>query len=147
MRTLLALIAFTGVARADAIARDADAWCDGDRAEHEFTVDKHGRWSPTTDPSKQFSVVWQGTLDRDHRRDVILDEGGCGTRECVHAAYVRCAGGAYARVFYGYAARVRVKPRARGWARLEVEHVGELERDGSRPRFWSRLAFGANGYD
>lgn len=110
-------------------AKDAAAWC----------ADHGGDELP-----RDATVRWRGRLDGDRREDMILDEGGCGTRECMLGGYVQCADGNYAKVFAQYAARVRVKPQKRGWALLLLEHVGDAPK---RERIWSTSRFGANGYD
>jgi hypothetical protein len=146
---LLALSSSTAQADAPVRARNAAQWCGTDPGES-FVVNADGTWTPSwgaKDPKPpRYSVVWRGYLDGDKRRDVILDEGGCGFHECWHTAYVQCRDKTYARVMEGaYASHVRVRRRARGWAVLELEHVGELE-NGRRPHSWSPVRFGADGY-
>jgi len=113
------------------IARDADAWC----GEHPGEALPSG------------TVVWRGRLDPDRREDVIVLLGDCGFHECMYGGYVRCRDGDYARVFTQYASAVRVRRRTTGWAVLRLQHVGELEPGGSRPRSWFDTRFGRDGYD
>jgi hypothetical protein len=128
-------------------AANATAWCEQASTDR-FEVTRDG-WRRVVDgkpEQKLLTVEWRGRLDPDRRLDVVLDEGECGTRECIHGIYVQCPDGSYASVFTGYAARVKVSPRKRGWSVVSIEHVGELDEYGHRPREWSRMTFGAGGY-
>lgn len=122
------LLLMTSTASAE--TKDAAAWCATNSSD---ALPARG------------DVIWRGRIDRDNSRDVIVNLGECGTRECIHAAYVRCPDGTYSRVFAGYASRLRFIRRA-GWARLDVEHVGDPDRRGERPRRWFRVRFTDEGY-
>ena len=127
---IVLVIGLSSTARADGVAKDAAGWC---------TLHP-GETLPET-----ATITWRGTLDGDGNRDVIANLGDCGTRECIYTAYVRCRDGTYSQVFSGYASRIRVRPGS-GWARFEVEHVGDPDRTGNRSRSWSRVPFTADGY-
>lgn len=131
--------------------KNAAAWCDANPGEA-FTISKDKLWTPTgqrKDPAPpQYSVAWRGHLDSDRRLDVILDQGDCGTSECLHAAYVRCADDTYSTVMQPeYASRVRVRGKKRGWGVIELEHVGEPEGNRAPPHSWSRRTIGDNAYN
>ncbi len=129
------------------LAKDAGDWC-ADHPREELRLVEGGSVERGTAPDvERLSVRWRGRLDRDRRTDMILDEGACGTRECMLGGYVQCADGSYSKVLTQYAARVRVTPAKRGWATLWLEHVGDAERGRERARSWSVVRFGANGYD
>jgi hypothetical protein len=145
---LLAGAAHAGPARP---AANAAAWCEANPGTgYTFTRDRKAWFATDDDPAgrEEHRVVWRGRADPDRRTDVLIDEGSCGTRECLHALYVRCPDGTYARAWGPeYAARVRVQRRAGGWAVLKVEHVGDADAKGRAGRFWSPVRFGASGYD
>lgn len=124
-------------------AKDAAAWC-ADHGGDTLVFEKTGHVSRD---GETYPIRWRGRLDADRRQDVIVDEGGCGTRECMLVGYVGCTDGTYAKVFTQYAARVRVKPQKRGWALLLLEHVGDAKPRGERDRSWDTTRFGENGYD
>jgi hypothetical protein len=152
---VLATLAATPTAQADnEVPADADAWCaEGHR--EVLVRDADGIWRriagdlPRDDPEGMMRQVWRGDLDGDGRKDLILRWlDGCGTRECMHEAFVSCRDGSYAAVFDAplYAARVRVKRRKRGWARIDLETVGDYYGDRERERGWSRYQMTAFGY-
>ena len=147
LAAVLMLVATPALADKPHVARDATAWCNG--GGDTFVENADGTWTPRewTDPDPpRYTVVWRGFLDRDKRKDVILNEGDCGTQECMHAAYVQCPDKTYKRVMGpDYASRVRVRGKARGWAIIQLEHVGDLE-NGRRGRAWSPVKFGVEGY-
>lgn len=118
-------------------------WCT-DHGGDNLVFDKSGGVSRD---GETHTIRWRGRLNSDRREDVILDEGACGTRECMLAGYVACADGTYAEVFREYAARVRVKAQKRGWGLLQIEHVGDTDGRGERRRNWATLRFGRNGND
>jgi hypothetical protein len=145
------LIAAAATAETRKPPRNAASWCD----EHEgtaFTVNKDDNtWTPTDQLTEatppRYTVAWRGKLDADKRTDVILNQGGCGTQECLHAAYVQCADKTYAEVMGPiYASRVRVRGTWKGWMNIHIEHVGEREDDGHRPRYWGYERISADGY-
>ena len=137
----------------EAPARDAGAWC-GSHAGEILIRDTSGVWHridenlPRTDDEGRFLQVWQGDLDGDGRRDLIVKAvGGCGTRECPIEAFVSCPDGTYSTVLspeYGDKVKV-MRTRKRGWAMLELRTVGEAVLPSSR-YLWTTYCFAGSGY-
>jgi hypothetical protein len=151
----LLLLAVAPAAAEPSIPANSDGWCA--TARHEVLVrDTDCAWRrieedlPREDPEGVMSQVWRGDLDGDGRQDLGLRwRGGCGTRECMHEVFVACRDGTYAAVFQSplYASRLRVTPARRGWARIELEQVGDADARGKRMRLWSRMRMTATGYE
>ena len=151
---LLGLVSPPIAAADDGVPRDAATWCAA-RGGEPLVIDLHGVWHRLDggrvrdDPDGTMTEVWRGALDGDRRADLVVRlHGGCGFQECLHEAFVACPDGTFASVLDApvYAARVRVTRGRHRWAHLALEHVGERDPRGHRPRSWSRLRATADGY-
>jgi len=148
---LIVLAAAPAGAEPRGLPRNADALCDHTGPGVALTFNRDGTAFLTEDASDPkhavHTVAWRGRLDPDHRRDLILLDGGCGRHECLHTGYLQCDDGTYVTVFTEYAARVRVLPRRGGWATIQLEHVGDPDASGHTERMWDTLRRSPDGYN